>query len=477
MSALTALADLLDPPPVDGVESWLCDRTQCDGKPHGDYPWNHARTKQRPPPGVWFLWMILAGRGFGKTRTVSEWLADQMQRAPASYWAWVAPTFDDGRDIGIEGESGMLYVLDRLKVLHDWNRSLGHLILRKNQARLDLFSAEKPESLRGPNLRGAVGDEPATWKYPDATWSNLMLMVRIGQPRIAISGTPKPTRFVRGLQTQADHLVTGDTYENRANLADIWFEKVILPLEGTALGQQEIYARILDQAAGALWAREWLRIQPFDGVELDRVRVAWDPAITSTSKSDAHGIIAVGQEKPTKVGVDGRGKPVTFARRWVLADRSGILTPDSAAKRVVRLALEVDASKVYYEPNQGGDVWAVLYRQAAKDLGVKPPAIEPKPAVGNKESRAAPVSAMYEQQHNLGRLQVIHVPGLEDLEMEMCTWEPGVTKESPNRVDALSLGMQSLDRVAGTSRAGNTARAREVSIARRPRRGQITFGG
>ena len=179
----------------------------------------------------------------------------------------------------------------------------------------------------------------------------------------------------------------------------------------------------------------------------------------------------------SKVGVDGRGKPVTFARRWVLADRSGILTPDSAAKRVVRLALEVNASKVYYEPNQGGDVWAVLYRQAAKDLGVKPPAIEPKPAVGNKESRAAPVSAMYEQQHNLGRLQVIHVPGLEDLEMEMCTWEPGVTKESPNRVDALSLGMQSLDRVAGTSRAGNTARAREVSIARRPRRGQITFGG
>lgn len=470
MTTWTAsLADLLDPPPQPGVETWLCDRPDCDGQPHGAHLWKHARSKQRPPLGIWFLWLLLAGRGFGKTRTATEWLTDQMTRNPGTYWAWVAPTFDDGRDIGIEGESGMEFVLDRLKILYDWNRSLGHLILRKTQTRLDLFTAEKPDSLRGPNLRGAVGDEPASWKYPDATWSNLLLMCRIGHPQIVVSGTPKPTRFVRQLLDKANHVTTGSSYENRANLADIWYQEVIAPLEGTALGQQEIHAKILDQAAGALWTREWLIIREL-AAELDRVRVAWDPAITSTATSDAHGILAVGQEKPSKVGIDSRGKAVHWARRWVVADRSGVLTPDAAAKRVVQLALEVDAARVFYEPNQGGDVWEVLYKRAAEDLKVKAPPIEKRPAVGNKESRAAPVSQVYEQQYNLGREMVLHVPGLDELEMEMCTWEPGISKESPNRIDALSLAWQALDVQRGARRAGTTvARPVARTTKRRPR--------
>lgn len=418
----TDLANLLDPPPAEGALTWYCDRPGCDGKPHDDLPYRHARAAQHPPRHIlqWFLWLILAGRGFGKTRTGAEWLVDRMKGLPGTYWALVAPTFDDGRDTMVEGESGLEFVLDQHKVQYTWNRSLGQLVLR-NDARLDLFSSQKPESLRGPNLSGAWGDEPATWTYPDDTWTNLLLMCRKGHPQIVITGTPKPSMFIKTLKKEADYVTTGSSYDNRDNLADVWYDKVIKPLEGTRMGRQEIYGEIMEEIEGALWSSGQLDatrlVLPR---RLDRLIIAVDPSV-SAKKRDECGIMVGGRNRN---------------HAWAMDDLSLQAAPEAWAQRVCDVYRDIRADCVVAEVNNGGDLVTTVMKQIDPTIKVKT-----VHASRGKIPRAEPVAALYGDPSNpetWARATCHHQEGVafNELEDEMTTYLQG-DKNSPNRMDAL----------------------------------------
>jgi phage terminase large subunit-like protein len=428
---LAAVADKLDPDyGIDpDAQYWYCDVEGCEGVPHEGRPYPHARQKQRPPLGYWFLWLILAGRGFGKTRTGGEWLIDQMRDQPDTYWGLVAPTYDDGRDLMVEGESGLEAICNARKIRFTWNRSLGHFILG-NAARADLFSSERPESLRGPNLTGAWGDEPATWKYPQKTWENLMFMTRKGRPRITVTGTPKPTKFVRTLVNKAHTVTRGTPYENRSNLAPEWFDNVITPLEGTRLGRQEIEAEILDQIEGALWVPDQIetgRLPRPD--ELDTVVVALDPSVTNNEDSDECGLTVVG-----KAG----------EQAFVLEDWSERMHAERWSARAVEAYHLYQADRIVAEVNNGGDLVEMVIKALDPHIPVRK-----VNASRGKRTRAEPVAMMYGEPsspHTWDRARVHHVRSrdLAQLEDQMCTWVPDTGQPSPDRLDSLVWGMTDL---------------------------------
>ena len=381
---------------------------------------DNGRPEQHTPPGAWNVWLILAGRGFGKTRTGAEDLADYMLAAPGSRCAVVAPTFADGRDTCIEGESGLLAVLERYGLEQDngyrWNRSEGLLRL-DNGSQAKLFSAEKPARLRGPQHHRAWVDELAqvVKDAPDA-WDMLLFGLRLGRhPRVVATTTPLPVSVIKELIKRQDRdvvLTRGSTYDNADNLAGPALEQLKERYEGTRLGRQELYADLLTDIPGALWQRQWFderRVQR--APELARTVVAVDPAVTSGEDADETGIIVAGQ------GVDGR--------YYVLADRSVRTTPLDWAGRVVAAFDDFEANEVVIEVNNGGEALATLLRQIRGNLPIRE--IHAKKG---KRVRAEPVSALYEQG------KVSHVATFDHLEDQMCTWTPQQV-ESPDRMDAL----------------------------------------
>jgi hypothetical protein len=237
------------------------------------------RATQTAPPGDWRTWLILAGRGWGKTLTGASDLAAYALGHPGSRLAVVAPTYGDARDTCVEGDSGLLSVLGRSNVL-TWNRSLGELVLT-NAARFKLFSADEPERLRGPQHHRAWADELGAWKYPQ-TWDMLMFGLRLGaDPRAIVTTTPRPTPIVKMLADSTTTMVTrGSSYENLENLPAAYRDQILGRYEGTRLGRQEIHGEILLDVPGALWTWAMLgdrRPAP----DLTRVVVAIDPAVTA----------------------------------------------------------------------------------------------------------------------------------------------------------------------------------------------------
>lgn len=454
MSAWAALADLIDPDPgqpnAEGLYPFYCWRPDCDGKPHDGFDYRHARAKQHPPDDLapaWFIWFLMAGRGFGKTRTGSEWMVDRMHESPPnSYFGAVAPTIDDGRDILVEGESGLLYVLDRRKIRHHWNRTLGQLDILSSGSRLETFTDQKPDGIRGPNLTAAWMDEPASFVNGmdkggnPGTFSNLLMTLRKGSPKLLISGTPKATKFVKMLLGRASYVTRGHSDENKDNLAQAWYDEVIEPLRGTALGKQELAGEILEQAPGALWQVDWLFDAQPEGRAL-QVRIGHDPSVTHHEGSDAHGIVVVGKYKDGNV--------------YVLEDLSGVMSGRQAAMRVVQAANKYGAA-VHFEGNQGGTVWEELYDNACQELGLPKIRSERYTSVKSKEGRAQPVAQISERQ----ALNPTSTGGLyfaceaEMLRLEMTTWVPTVTRDSPDRLDALVLAVMGMLDDIGTASAG-----------------------
>lgn len=422
-SLLTSVADLLDPPADENDIVWYCDVVGCDGKPHPGVEYNHARAKQRPPTDLeWFVWLILAGRGFGKTRTGAEWLVDRMRKSPGTFWALVAPTFDDGRDTMVEGESGLEMVLDSHKIRYEWNRSLGQMTLKDNDARIDLFSSKTPEALRGPNLAGAWGDEPATWIYPEETWDNLLLMTRKGTPQIVLTGTPTPSAFVKRLKkTEADVITTGSSYDNKENLSDRWFQKVIAPLEGTRKGRQEIHAEILEDVEGALWSSEQIDFCRADEPErLSRLIVAVDPSV-SASKGDECGIMVGGIHRD---------------HGYLLDDLSLQAGPEQWARKVIAAYYDYSADAVVAEINNGGDLVRTVIHGIDSKVNVQTVS-----ASRGKLTRAEPVAALYGDPTNpetWAKARIHHVKGkrFDILEEQMTSWVQG-DRDSPDRMDAM----------------------------------------
>jgi len=387
-----------------------------------------AREEQKTPLGEWTYWLVLAGRGWGKTRTGAEDIAFYGLANPGWRIAVAAPTISDARVTCIEGESGLLSVLPSA-LISTWNRSLGELVL-KNGTRYKTFSADEPDRFRGPQHHRAWCDELAAWKYPDS-FDQLLFGLRLGEmPQVVITTTPRPTPLIKELIKDERTVVTkGSTFDNSENLAPSILEQLKKKYEGTRLGRQELHAEILDDIEGSLWHYGMIdrsRISPDQCPELRRVVVAIDPAVTNTATSDETGIVVAG------VGVDDRF--------YVLEDASGKMSPDGWGKKAVECYYRHKADRVIAEVNNGGDLVERLLRNTESSI----PYSSVRASRG-KMLRAEPVAALYEQ----GR--VSHVGGFGDLEDQMCNFVGASNQKSPDRLDALVWALTELSQASGSA--------------------------
>ena len=380
-----------------------------------------ARPAQLAPPGKWTYWLLLAGRGFGKTRTGGEWIRENSERYPRMHL--VAPTAADARDVMLEGESGLM------SLFPPWDRPTyepsKRLVRFRNGSQAYLFSAEEPERLRGPQCYAFWADELAAWKYADETWDNLMFGFRLGEdPRGIITTTPRPIKRIRDLIAEPHCITTrGTSYDNRAHLSPAFFASIVQRYEGTRLGRQELLAELLEDVPGALWTRakiEANRIKPDAGGsypiqwdKIERIVVGVDPAVTNRESSDETGIIVCALTLSHHV--------------LVLADRSLRASTDAWARAVIDAYRYFKADRVIGEVNQGGDLIEASLRTIDPSVAFK--AVR---ATRGKAIRAEPVAALYEQNrvHHAG-------PGLDMLEDQLCTWSPQADVWSPDRLDAL----------------------------------------
>jgi phage terminase large subunit-like protein len=381
---------------------------------------SEARLEQLRPPGDWLVWLLLAGRGFGKTRTAAEDASAYGLDNPGSRIAVVAETFSDGRDVCVEGESGLLSCLPESAVKL-WNRSLGELVLT-NGTIYKLFSGDKPDGLRGYQFHRAWVDELAKFRYARETWTQLMLGLRLGDdPRCVVTTTPRPISLLRELKDRPNtHVTRGSTFDNAANLAAPFLEEIRERYEGTRVGRQELQGEILDDVPGALWTRQMIddsRVK--SAPDMRRVVVAIDPAVTSGEDSDETGIVVAGR------GVD--------RKAYVLADRTCRLSPDGWARRAVIAFDEFSGDRIVAEVNNGGDMVENVLRTAAPRIPYKK-----IHASRGKRVRAEPVAALYEQG------KVGHTRAMPELEDQMVSFAPEGTDGSPDRVDALVWALTEL---------------------------------
>jgi len=384
-----------------------------------DFYEHGARPQQKPPHGTdWETWLILAGRGFGKTRSGSEWVWRQAEEyGTDSRGALIAPTAADVRDVMVEGESGVLACSppDFRPTYEPSKRRLTY----PGGAQQFLYSADEPDRLRGPQHHYGWIDELAAMKRGQEMWDMFSLGLRLPgvlPPRALITTTPKPYRWLRDIMGEASTITTGgSTYENLDNLAPTFRKRILARYEGTRLGRQELHAELLEDVEGALWSLSMFdAARMADVPPLGRIVVAVDPAVTSGPDSDETGIIVAG----TVLG----SVPTEFA---VLADRSGRYSPQTWGELAGRTADEYGADAIVAETNQGGDLVKATLALAAPWARYKP-----VHARDSKRVRAEPVAALYEQ----GRVH--HVGALPLLEDQMTTWVPDQGK-SPDRVDAL----------------------------------------
>ena len=374
-----------------------------------------ARPEQCPPAGDWRTWLILAGRGWGKTRTGAEWLRDQRDTCPRM--AIIAPTFADARDTCVEGESGLLSICKPSEVAK-WNRSIGEFEF-SNGAQVKLFSGDKPARLRGPQHHAVWFDELAAFQYIQAAWDMAMFGLRLGDnPRAVVTTTPRPLPLIKTLIADAKtHVTRGSTYDNRANLAPAFFDDIVSRYEGTRLGRQELNAELIDDVEGALWTRDVLEANRVTTVgDVQRIVVAVDPEANASANSET-GIVVAGQ--------------MADDLYCVLDDASISGTPDQWARQVVSTFHKWRADRVVVERNQGGDMVAAVLRSVDANLP-----ITEVYATRGKYTRAEPISAMYEQ----GKVK--HAGAFPKLEDQLCTWVPG--ENSPDRLDAMVWALTDL---------------------------------
>lgn len=403
------------------------------------YDWKFwGRANQHAPNWMWRVWLILAGRGWGKTRTGAEWTREQVEKKGRGRLALVAPTAADARDVMVEGESGILAISP------PWFKPLYEPSKRRltwpNGAIATLYSAEDPDQLRGPQHEAAWADEIAAWKYSE-TWDMLMFGLRLGNnPQCVATTTPKPKMLVRNLVKESNlneknnrprnHATKGTTYENRDNLAEGFFQDIVTRYEGTTLGRQELNAEILDDIPGALWSRQLIdqhRKQMYP--MLKRIVVAVDPAGKSKTsarlqrlrdKVDETGLVVVGK------GADGHA--------YVLGDISGRWTPHEWGSKAVSAYHLWQADRIVGEINNGGDMVENTIRTIKGGEYVSFKAIT---ASRGKKARAEPISSMYEKGW------VHHVGPMPLLEDQMCSFTEDMD-QSPDRVDALVWGLTEL---------------------------------
>ena len=377
-----------------------------------------ARPEQIPPHGPWTTWLYMGGRGTGKTRSGAEWVIERVLNGAGRRIALVASTMADARDVMVEGESGILAISP------PWFRPHYEPSKRRltwaNGAIATLYSAEEPDSLRGPQHDSAWCDELAKWKHLNDAWDNLQFGLRLGRrPQQAVTTTPRALTALKAIIARSDTVVThGTTHDNRQNLAPAFFKEVIRRYEGTRFGRQEINAELIEDVPGALWTRTLLdaaKLKPDESVpDLVRVVVGVDPSGTRGGDDrDSVGIVAAGK------GVDGRA--------YVLADYTCSLSPHGWGRRVSEAVERHTADCVVAEQNFGGAmVESVL---SASGISAR---VKMVTASRGKIVRAEPIAALYEQS------RVRHASKLDALEDQLCafTTEGYVGQHSPDGADA-----------------------------------------
>jgi predicted phage terminase large subunit-like protein len=382
------------------------------------YTWSEwVRDNQRPPEGDWATWLILAGRGFGKTRVGSETVRRWVQDFP--FVNLIGATADDARDIMIEGESGILAICPRQE--RPVYLSSKRCLEWPNGARSLIFTADEPERLRGKQHMKLWCDELGSWRRPEA-FVQAMLGLRLGAlPQAVVTTTPKPVRLIRELMADIGTVTTrGSTYDNRGHLAPGFFARIINRYEGTRLGRQELNAELLDDVEGALWSGELIEAARVrKAPDMARIVVAIDPATTSGEDSDETGIVVAGR------GVDGHA--------YVLRDLSCRLSSNGWGNRAINAYREFRADRIVAEVNNGGDLVEDVIRVIDRNISYR--AVH---ASRGKVVRAEPISALYEQK------RVHHVGLFAELETQMCSFVPDNFDGSPDRVDALVWALTEL---------------------------------
>jgi len=388
-----------------------------------------ARPDQLPPAGDWTTWLLLGGRGAGKTRAGAEWVKAQalgrspFADTPAGRIALVGETHADVRDVMIEGVSGLLRIHRRAD-RPQWKPSLRRLEW-PNGAVAQAFSSEDPEALRGPQFEIAWADEVAKWRHAEEVWDMLQFGLRLGdRPRQVATTTPRPVPLVKRLVADSSTVVSrASTRANAFNLAPRFLDTVVGRYTGTRLGRQELDGELIEDRDDALWRRDEIERARCDTAPpMARIVVAVDPPATSGAAADACGIVAAG------VNEAGIGH--------VLADHSARgLRPSEWAARALALYSALDADALVVEVNQGGEMVETILREI--DPGVPVTSVR---ATRGKWLRAEPVAALYAQ----GRVR--HVGCFPELEDELADFGPeGLSSgRSPDRMDALVWALTAL---------------------------------
>ncbi|MEK4035629.1 terminase family protein [Methylocystis sp. IM3] len=397
--------------------------------------WEFVARKDQWPPDLapdgdpWRVWLILGGRGAGKTRAGAEWVkALALGRAqfavrPAARIALIGETAADVRDVMIEGVSGLLAVHDK-RDRPRWESSRRRL-LWDTGAVAQAFSAEDPESLRGPQFHAAWCDELAKWRYARETWDMLQFGLRLGDwPRQLVTTTPRPTPILKELLAHPKTAVTRAlTRENAANLAPSFLESVVAQYAGTRLGRQELDGEIIEERRDALWTRDMMEATRVAAAPaLSRIVVAVDPPASSGKRADNCGIVAAGEDAAGLV--------------YVLGDQTlAAARPAQWAQAAIALYHRLSADALIAEVNQGGEMVRAVLNEA--DPAAPVTMVR---ATRGKYLRAAPVAQLYEQ----GRVR--HVGAFPALEDEMCDFGlDGLSSgRSPDRLDALVWAVSAL---------------------------------
>jgi len=382
------------------------------------YSWpKWAREEQMPPPGEWTTWLLMGGRGSGKTRAGSEWVRE-LARKQISPIALVGETMSEAVEIMVRGESGILAVHPEevRPTLHGKNR-----LSWPNGVEATILTASDPERFRGPQFAAAWCDEIGKWPHAEEAWDMLQFGLRLGdRPRQLATTTPRATGLIRRLvgdeHTQVVRMTTKDNYRY---LAPTFFDAVVARYQGTVLGRQELDGELIEDRIDALWQRSMFRRA--EGAVDGRIVVAVDPPVTGTARSDACGIVVVGRQ--------GEGAVVLED-----ATMQGI-KPDIWARRAIAAYRAHEADCIVVEVNQGGD----LVQQILAQVDATVPVRQVRASRG-KWVRAEPAAALY------ARGLVSHVLGLTALEDELCAFGPDGKAEghSPDRVDALVWALTEL---------------------------------
>lgn len=393
-----------------------------------------ARDDQWPPEGAWNVWLVLGGRGAGKTRTGAEWVRGlalgeaPFATAPVGRIALIGETQADARDVMVEGVSGLL-ALHRRHERPVWHKSLRKLTW-PNGAVAQVFSAEDPQALRGPQFGAAWLDELAKWKKAEEAWDMLQFGLRLGPtPRQVITTTPRPTRLLKRLLTDPlTRISRAKTQANAYNLSPAFLDRIVGRYKGTRLGRQELDGELVEDREDALWSRALISKARITGPvpPLIRIVVAVDPPASASQRADRCGIVIAGLAAHGAV--------------YVLEDATiAAATPTRWAQKALSAYHRYQADSLVVEVNQGGDMVESILRHIEPNVPVRPVR-----ATRGKYLRAEPVAHLYE------RGLVIHAGRFEALEDELCDFGPGPqgfslsSGRSPDRVDALVWAVTSL---------------------------------